>query len=196
MVCATPEASVYPTDLLGDTRHRSSEFYVWDDIEAEPYRWWLIHTRPRQERCLAADLRRREIPFYLPLVSGRRRRGRRTEPWWQPLFSGYLAIYGDEPMRIATLETGRVVQALRVVEQQQFREDLERVHRLIASGAPVTREERLIPGDRVAVRSGPLVGLEGTVLHSATGRRLVVQVDFIQRGASVIANDFDLEYLG
>lgn len=197
MLCALPEASLYPSDLLDDVRpRRDLDDSQEDGGGVDTHRWWLMHTRPRQERCLATDLRRREIPFYLPLLSTMRRRGRQLRRCWRPLFDGYLAIYGDNQMRVATLETGRVVQSLRVVEQEQFQEDLERIHRLIASGAPVTREERLTEGDRVAVRSGPLAGLEGTVLHGATGRRLVVQVDFIQRGASVIANDFDLQYLG
>ena len=67
-----------------------------------------------------------------------------------------------------------------------------KIHRLIASGAAVTPEKRLVPGDLVEIRSGPLAGLRGTILKSASGSRFVVQVDFIQRGASVLLDDFTL----
>ena len=58
--------------------------------------------------------------------------------------------------------------------------------------APITPEDRLQSGMKVEVRSGALAGLRGTVLRTAAGRRFVVQVDFIQRGASVELDDFML----
>jgi transcription antitermination factor NusG len=44
----------------------------------------------------------------------------------------------------------------------------------------------------VEITSGPLAGLRGRILRSASGQRFVVQIDFIQRGASVELDDFTL----
>jgi len=44
----------------------------------------------------------------------------------------------------------------------------------------------------VEIQSGPLAGLRGKVLRSASGWRFVVTIDFIQQGASVLLDDFNL----
>ena len=50
-----------------------------------------------------------------------------------------------------------------------------------------------MPGNRVRVRRGPLAGLEGAVLVRRGQTRLLVQVNFLQKGASVEIDDFLLE---
>ena len=151
--------------------------------------WWVMHTRPRQEKSLARELWRGRIPFYLPQIARRRRLADRTCTSYVPLFAGYLFLFGDQEERIAALETHRVVRTLEVPDQEGLWGDLRQIEQLIASGAPLTPEDRLVPGKTVEIRSGPLVGMRGTIVRGASGRRFVVQVDFIQRGASVLVED-------
>ena len=153
--------------------------------------WWVMHTRPRQEKSLARDLYQRRIPFYLPLSARRRRFRRHIITSHVPLFTSYVFLLADAEERIAAFTTS-VVRSLPVGEQQELWHDLTQIHRLIASGAAVTPEQRLAPGALVEIRSGPLAGLKGVILKSASGSRFVVQVDFIQRGASVLLDDFTL----
>jgi transcription antitermination factor NusG len=70
---------------------------------------------------------------------------------------------------------------------------LSQLRRLIASGAPLTVETRLAPGDYVRVRHGPFAGLEGTVLRRRGQTRLMVSINFLQQGASVEIDDVCLE---
>src|SRR5262249_20877393 len=109
-----------------------------------------------------------------------------------PLFAGYLFLLADREERVAALSTRRVVRSLEVRAQDGLWRDLAQVHRLIGSAAPGTPHDRPQPRLTGAVRSGPLVGLRGTILSGKSGRRFVVQVDFIQRGASVMLDDFTL----
>jgi hypothetical protein len=51
---------------------------------------------------------------------------------------------------------------------------------------PPYPEYQIAPGALVEIHSGPLAGLRGVIVKSATGNRFVVKVEFIQRGASVI----------
>ncbi len=175
------EPNVYPADLLAD--------------EAAPHGercWWVLHTKPRQEKSLARQMLTADVPFYLPLVPRRSLvRGKVLEAH-VPLFPGYLFLLGDRDERVTALATQRVVRSLAVADQAQLRHDLWQVHRLIAAGAPVTPEQRLAPGAAVEIRSGPLAGLRGRVVRGASGRRFVVRVDFIQQGASVLLDDFNL----
>ncbi len=154
--------------------------------------WWVLHTRPRQEKSLARALLKFNIAFYLPLIAHRNLiRGRVMESQL-PLFPGYLFIRGSSEQRIAALSTHRVVRSIPVPDQGRLSDDLSQVYRLIRSGLPVRPEDRLETGAEVVIRSGPLIGLHGVILKAASGGRFYVQVDFIQRGASVLLDDFTL----
>lgn len=175
------EPETYPEDL-----------FAADSPAAEDRLWRVLHTKPRQEKSLARQLHRHAIPHYLPLVRRRRRIRGRTLTAHIPLFPGYVFLLGDGRDRVTALATRRVVRALEVGDQERLWHDLRQLRRLIAAGAPVTPEDRLAPGSLVEVKSGPLAGLRGKILRSASGRRFVVEVDFIQRGASVMLDDFVL----
>jgi transcriptional antiterminator RfaH len=132
------------------------------------------------------------MPFYLPLARRRLRIRGRAVTSFVPLFPGYLFLLGDRDERVAALATRRVVRALDVADQEGLWGDLRQVYRLIASGAPVAPEDRLVPGAAVEIHSGPLAGLRGVIVRAASGHRFVVQVDFIQRGASVLIDEATL----
>jgi transcriptional antiterminator RfaH len=178
-----PEPNVFPVDLFADA----------PPPEAESGRlWWVLHSKPRQEKSIARQLLQSRVPFYLPVIPKRCVVRNRVQYSHVPLFAGYVFLLGDPEERVSALETNRVVRTLEVVDQQALWHDLSQVQRLLAAGAPVTPETRLSPGTPVEIRTGPLAGLKGKVLKTASGRRFVVQVDFIQQGASVLLEDGDL----
>jgi transcription antitermination factor NusG len=177
------EADLFPEELFSDT--------LPDDLVGR--RWWVLHTKPRQEKSLARDLLDRRLPFYLPVVMRRWKSRGRLMNSHVPLFPGYAFLLADSQERIQALATHRVVKSLEVVDQALLWRDLRQVQRLLSSGAPVTPEQRLEPGVTVEIQSGPLAGLRGKILKTASGRRFVVAVDFIQQGASVLLDDFVLE---
>ncbi|MFM9194583.1 MAG: transcription termination/antitermination protein NusG, partial [Planctomycetia bacterium] len=76
-----------------------------------------------------------------------------------------------------------------------FVADLRNIKRLIDTDRPLTPEALLEPGQPVRVRSGPLRGLEGTVVKRRGSERLVVAVRFLNQGASIELEDVDLERL-
>jgi transcriptional antiterminator RfaH len=162
----------------------------------EGHAWRVLHTKPRQEKSLARELWRGRLPFYLPLVVRRSLvRGRPVQAH-VPLFPGYLFLLSGREQCLGAMATKRVVRALEVKDRERLEGDLRQVFRLIASGAPVTPEPRLVAGATVEIRHGALAGLKGEIVRAASGNRFVVQVDFIQQGASVQLDDFYLEVVG
>ena len=155
--------------------------------------WWVLHSKPRQEKSIARYLHERQVPFYLPQIQKRWRLRNRPMTSFMPLFAGYVFLLGNRDERVTALTTNRIVRTIDVTDQARLWDDLRQVQRLIASGAPITPEDQLVPGATVEIKSGPLTGLKGKILRTATGRRFVVQVDFIQRGASVLLDDYTLE---
>jgi transcriptional antiterminator RfaH len=171
------EPAVFPETLLDDA--------VLTTLAGERS-WWALHTKPRQEKGLARNLHERRAPFYLPLVPRRLQIRGRCFTSFVPLFPGYVFLLGSRDDRLMAVATRHVVRALDVPDQDGLWRDLRQVYRLIATGAPVTPEERLGPGSAIEIHSGPLAGLRGVIVRAASGHRFVVEVDFIQRGASVL----------
>lgn len=169
------EPSLHPPDLF------SRPF----DPAAGPECWWVLHARPRAEKALARRFLKRDLTFFLPLHEKQTRKAGRLFRSYLPLFPGYLFLRGDNQARIHALETNQLVRVLPVDDQLQLHNDLARVHHLIVSGAPLTPEDKLQPGMRVAIVSGPLAGLEGKVLKRGKQYRFFVEVQMLQRGVSV-----------
>ncbi len=177
-----PEPNTFPHDLFAPEN---------TDVRLNR-QWWVLHTKPRQEKSLARQLLKSQVPFYLPLIERRSLIRGKVMKANVPLFGGYLFLLGQRDERVTALATRRVVHTLEVPDQPTLWDDLTQVHRLINTGAPVTPEDKLEPGDLVEITRGPLIGLKGRIIRAASGRRFVVQVNFIQRGASVLIDDFNL----
>ena len=77
-----------------------------------------------------------------------------------PLFTGYVFLWGDREQRSIALSSNRIVQTLITPDSTRLARDLRQIDALLASGAAITPESRLMPGDVVEISSGPLSGLD------------------------------------
>lgn len=178
-----PEPDIYPSDLLEAPLSRAQDGACW----------WVLHTLPRQEKSLARHLQKVHLSHYLPLILRRNRYRGRLLTSNIPLFTGYVFLHGTDEDRIRALATQRVRHTLAVPDQVRLQEDLRQIRQLIATGAPITPEAKLLPGELVEIRCGPLKGLRGRILRRREGgRRFIVSVDFIQQGASIELEESDL----
>jgi transcriptional antiterminator RfaH len=173
------EPNLYPESLFAEAA----------PAEARGRAWWVLHTKPRQEKSLARQMLQARVPFYLPVIKRRCLVRGRAMHSYVPLFSGYFFLLGTPEEHVQALTTNRVANSLKVVDQPALHADLGQIYRLIATGAAVTPEARLVPGSLVEIRTGPMAGLRGKILRAASGHRFVVQVDFIQQGASVLLDE-------
>ncbi|MGO9108888.1 MAG: transcription termination/antitermination protein NusG [Thermoguttaceae bacterium] len=179
---ASQLASIYPADLFETATEQTLDRV-----------WWAVYTKSRQEKAFSRNLVVNQIPHYLPLVRKTYVSCGRRFSAQVPLFPGYVFMFGSEQERICSLTSNRVSRVLPVHDSSRLWTELEQLFRLISSGAPLTVEQRLVPGNRVRVRHGALAGMEGTVLVRRGKTRLIVSVTFLQKGASVEVDDFNLE---
>jgi transcription antitermination factor NusG len=134
------------------------------------------------------------IPHYGPMLAKRYRSpAGRLRTSQIPLFAGYVFVYGSRDDVARAMTTNCVSRRLDVTNGAELTADLRQVQRLISTGAPLTPEARLQPGQFVRVRGGPFVGLEGVVVKRHGETRLVVAVRFLQQGASILLEDCELE---
>ena len=164
-------------------------------VDAYEGRWWVLHTRARNEKAVALELQRANILHFLPLVRHQRRYGGRVRRVEIPLFAGYVFLCGDAHERQLALRTKRVAQVLEVPGQERFRADLRQIQRLVESDEPVDLFPRLQEGSRCRVTSGSLVGIEGTVLRRRGPWRVYVSVEFLGQSAELEIDPTLLEVL-
>ena len=181
------QRDLFPADLL------DVEPPAGDDLA----RWVAFYTLSRREKDLMRKLEAAAVPFYAPLIRRRlRSAGGRTRDSHVPLFAGYVFSRVDDDQRRAALATNTIARWLPIADDTGLVKDLRAIKRLIDADQPLAPEARIEPGQQVRVCSGPLRGIEGTVVRRQGGQRLVVAVQFLNQGASVELEDVDLEVIG
>jgi transcription antitermination factor NusG len=183
------EISQHPADLLASA--------VKDETPGrEGIDWWAAQTRSRQEKKLMRTLLERDVAFYCPIAARHYRSpAGRARTSYLPLFGNYVFVAGDERARAQVLASGCVAQCLRATEPERLVRQLHVIATAIAAGAALQPESRIPVGTPVRVRSGAFAGVEGVVAERRGQMRLYLNVDFIQRGASLAVYDWEVERL-
>ncbi|HEX3871924.1 MAG TPA: transcription termination/antitermination NusG family protein [Pirellulales bacterium] len=186
MPISAKQTELHPADLFAQA----------DEAAAKDRHWWVLYSLSRHEKQLMQRLLGLNVGFYCPIVAKRQRSpAGRVRVSHIPLFSNYVFMLGDEGERRAALTTQCVSRVLIAPDHAQLTADLRQIQQLIATGAPLTPERRIEPGARVRVASGAFRGFEGTVLRREGHTRLLVAVNFLQQGASVLLDDCQLQRL-
>lgn len=167
-----------------------------DLLDQEPLAdetWWALYTLARNEKSLMRKLCRQQRHYYCPVIG---RRGRATARVAHlPLFSNYVFLCGTELDRYAAVCTGHVANCLPIPDAAQFVAQMRSIQRMIDGGLDLELVPQFETGAAIRVKTGPLKGLEGWVTKHRSRYRFVVNVDFLQQGASTIIDGWDLERL-
>lgn len=147
--------------------------------------WFVLHVKPRQEKCVADTLDAMGTGYYLPVVKQVRYYGRRRVVIENPLFPGYLFLRGSIDDAYDADRTKRVVQVIRVVDQEHIDWELQNLYLAMSRNALLQPFPYLKMGMRVEVRSGPFRGLQGIVAGTAGSSRLLLQVRTLNQAVSL-----------
>lgn len=179
-------ASAFPAESCSSSSqfvnvasHLKSDF-----SEASP-RWWLVHTKPRQEKKLASQLSGKDIPHYLPVTNCKAVTRGRPRFARLPLFPGYMFVFADPDQRRSALITNRIVATHTVEDQVGLGRQLWNLADLIDKGVPLRVEDRLRPGQLVRIKSGLLKDKTGTIIKRGGKSRLFVFVNELLGGVSL-----------
>ena len=149
--------------------------------------WYALLTRHQHEKSVALSLSNKNQEVYLPLFRSVRRWQDRAKQIWLPLFPGYVFIRGGMERQLEIVTTPGVVHIVScggrpaIVPQIQ----LDAVRRIIESSLDVETHPYLQCGERVRVKTGPLMGLEGILIRTKGVDRLVVSMEILGRSAAV-----------
>ena len=136
------------------------------------------------------------IPFYGPIIAKRSKTpSGRLFTAYEPLFRNYVFLFGDEDARYRSLTTNCVSRCVPVPNGEELARELCQFKALINMEVAITPEAQLVSRSTSKNSRWPLQKLRGHDHSSRAEVRLLVAVNFIQRGASILLEDFELEPL-
>jgi transcription antitermination factor NusG len=178
------EPEIYPADLLSRP----------ETGQEEDRQWWALYTMSRREKELMRRLRAMELSFYCPVICHRQRSpAGRIRQSFLPIFTNYVFLYGRAEDRYQAFTSNCISRDIPVPDGVQLTRDLLQFYRLIEAGVPLTPESRLVAGQRVVVRTGAFRGYEGCIVRREGETRLLVSVNFLQKGASLLLDNCEVE---
>lgn len=167
-------------------------------LTLEGARWYSIQTRYRFERKVTAQLQRKGLQTFLPLLEEFHRWSDRRQPVYVPLFSGYTFVHFDlsSGLRMELLHTEGIIGlvgfrgvAIPIPVKQIY--DLQR---LLSQKVPCALHAFLKVGQKVRIRGGCLDGLEG-ILEQRGEKNLVISIESIQRAVAITIEGYELEMI-
>ena len=152
--------------------------------------WYLVHTKPRQEKCALENLDRQGYQCYLPTLPSEKLRQGILAITDEPLFPRYLFIklgQGESAKSWAPIRSTKGVSRLVSfgVEPCKVDDDLIELLRAQEASAQTEPERLFKPGERVRLTDAPFAGIEGIYQMADGERRVMVLIEFLSKPVAV-----------
>ena len=149
--------------------------------------WFALTVRHQHEKQIAQALRQKGLKELLPLYRCRRRWSDRTKELELPLFPSYVFCCFPFEERLAVLTTPGVYSIVGFGGRPTpvSSQEIVNIQAILASGLQAEPWPHLKAGDIVSIDDGPLRGVQGVLVQSKDGCRVVVSVELLQRSIAV-----------
>lgn len=151
--------------------------------------WYIIYTRPNQEKKVAQRLENQGIEYYLPTIKGLIQWKDRKKLIERPLFPSYIFIYlRDLQTYYVGMETEGTLYYLKFGKDiAQVSDDIIRNIQLsINSGSEIEIcEGSFLPGETICVCNGPLSGVSGEVVQYKGRDNILIHIHLLNRSLLV-----------
>ena len=149
--------------------------------------WFGLRVRSRSEQMATTALAGKGYKPFLPVYKVARRWTDRVKQVEVPLFPGYVFCRFDPQRRLPILVTPGVVYVVGFgrVPAPIDEAEIDAILAVTNAGLPAQPWPFTREGDKVAIRQGPLRGIEGVVSRCQSGQRLILSVTMLQRSVSV-----------
>jgi transcription antitermination factor NusG len=155
-------------------------------VASMPGTWWVAHTKSRQEKAFAHELRGKGISYFLPLVEKVTIiRSRKFRPL-VPLFPGYVfAVSADPESRLRMFAGNRIARTIPVADQAALVRELTQIQKALDAQATFDPWPYLREGRRARVTSGPFIGIEGLILRRPDITRLILSISLLGQSVAL-----------
>jgi len=149
--------------------------------------WYALYLRSRHEKKVHAELEKKKIETFLPLIEEMHIWSDRRKKVQEPLFRGYIFVKTDLRDKETILMTEGVVRFIGINHKPSWipESQIEWLRRLVEKSINVQREKYLEIGEKVRITTGPLFGVEGIVRRVQGISRVIVSIAAIEQSVSV-----------
>jgi len=152
--------------------------------------WYLLFTKPRQEKSALENLERQGYQCYLPTLPSEKLRQGLLTISEEPLFPRYLFIrlgQGSSAKSWGPIRSTRGVSRLVSFGIEPAQIDDRLIDLLRAQEALVQREPTRLfsPGERVRLTEAPFAGIEGVYQMADGERRVMVLIEILSKPVAV-----------
>lgn len=157
--------------------------------------WYVVYTRPRWEKKVAANLEAKGIEYYCPLNKVQKQWSDRKKVVLEPLFKGYVFVNIDDSAKwdvklvdgivnyVYWLGKPAVVREEDIVTIRKFLQEFENVE---------VTDKNLDVNKTVIVKQGVLMNYKGIIVE-VSGNKAKVKIDSMGLELSAIFDKSNLE---
>ncbi|AXY73677.1 UpxY family transcription antiterminator [Paraflavitalea soli] len=157
-----------------------------DKPEEKPDKWHIVYTYPKAERKVYSKLVNRGVVSFIPLHKVIRQWSDRKKQLEVPLFPNYIFVQVPPAERFELLRIDGIVKYISFDGKPATVSNtlIDTLKKMLSGNIEVSNEQ-FIEGTRIRISHGPFTGAEGLLIRKNGSRRLVVQIDALQRSVSV-----------
>jgi transcription antitermination factor NusG len=160
--------------------------------------WYALHTRHQHEKAVAEMLTNHGYETFLPLYPMVRQWKDRIKHLAMPMFPCYLFLHGGLDRKQQIVMTPGVHAIVGTAGRPAIIPQLEidAIRRIVESPLQIEPHPFLNCGDRVKIKSGSLIGIEGILVRKHDALRLVLSVEMLGRSVAVEVDASIVEPVG
>jgi transcription elongation factor/antiterminator RfaH len=158
-------------------------------------KWYALYLRSRYEQKTNAELGKKGIESFLPLIEVTRIWSDRKKKIKEPLFHGYLFVKTDLRNKIDILQTDGVVKLVGIGDKPSPipEEQINWIRILTEHPEKIQKVKYISIGQKVRVTAGMFAGLEGFVMKDKSAHKVVVTIESIKQSVSLVITSDMLE---
>jgi transcription antitermination factor NusG len=147
----------------------------------------VVYTRPKAEKKVASMVGTMGFESFLPIQNVCRQWSDRKKSIGLPLFPNYVFVRIRESDRVQLYSIKTIVKFVSIERKPVVVSDREIkvLKQIMQQSEDILPDSYLQSGDKIKILSGPLFGLEGTVIRRNGHDRLLVRVESLLRAFSV-----------
>lgn len=159
--------------------------------------WYAIQTRARHEKRIGCELQKRGVRSFVPTLREAHKWSDRTKVVDAPLFSCYVFVnlVASSAQRLEVLKTAGVFRFVQVNGEPAPIPDsqIDSIQTVLANRLPISSCGFIQVGQRVRIRGGSLEGVEGILMASRGGQKLVISVELLQQSVEINVEGYTIE---
>lgn len=152
-----------------------------DQICEDTAKWFAIYTRSRAEKMVAANLQKKGIVSYLPLIKTTKKYTKRTKIVEKPLLNSYVFVYIRKSEYLDVLRTEHVLGFLKLANVLIAipEEEIELLKWVVGEKLVENISTDFSEGNAVEIVGGQLTGMKGKVVSRLSKKHILVNLETI-----------------